>query len=196
MKTLILMFAVLPLSFYALAKDGQHGQISEYAGQQARSIKSLSSEDIAELRRGGGWGLARAAELNGVPGPAHLLELKDEIPLSDSQITRISSLYEDMKTRAIRQGEELISLERELERHFQESTITDDILRSSLDNISEARTNLRYIHLATHLETPDILSDAQIRKYNELRGYANADPCASVPEGHDASMWRKHNGCD
>jgi hypothetical protein len=27
-----------------------------------------------------------------------------------------------------------------------------------------------------------------------LRGYAE-DPCLAVPEGHDAAMWRKHNGC-
>ena len=31
---------------------------SSYAGQETRQIKSLSGEDIAELRRGGGWGLA------------------------------------------------------------------------------------------------------------------------------------------
>jgi hypothetical protein len=48
---------------------------------QSRAIKSLSDNDINELRRGGGWGLALAAELNGMPGPAHLLELKDKIPL-------------------------------------------------------------------------------------------------------------------
>ena len=42
---------------------------SPYAGQKARSIKSLSDEDLSELRRGGGLGLTTAAELNGVQTP-------------------------------------------------------------------------------------------------------------------------------
>jgi hypothetical protein len=53
---------------------------------QERAIKSLSDADIKALRRGEGWGLALPAELNGMPGPAHLLELKDQIPLSQYQI--------------------------------------------------------------------------------------------------------------
>ena len=36
-----------------------------YAGQQARSIKSLSAEDVAALLKGEGMGMAKAAELNG-----------------------------------------------------------------------------------------------------------------------------------
>ena len=45
---------------------------SPYAGQENRQIKSLSANDIQELKRGGGWGLAKAAELNGLPGPAQV----------------------------------------------------------------------------------------------------------------------------
>lgn len=36
----------------------------------------------------------------------------------------------------------------------------------------------------------------QITKYNQLRGYASDDPCSNIPEGHDATMWKKHNSCD
>lgn len=73
-KSLALIIAVLPLS--AFAQDHRHGRNSSpYSGFEAREIKSLSEQDIEELRRGGGWGLALPAELNGRPGPAHLLEL-------------------------------------------------------------------------------------------------------------------------
>ncbi|MCP4935580.1 MAG: hypothetical protein GY927_15590, partial [bacterium] len=72
----------------ALAQtSGDH--VSKYAGQEKRMIKSLSADDIAELQKGAGWGLAKAAELNGVPGPAHLLELKHEIVLTPEQIEKI-----------------------------------------------------------------------------------------------------------
>ena len=95
MKLLIFVSLLLSCCFPTLASDKHHNHDghSSYAGQQQRSIKSLSDDDIVELQRGGGWGLAKAAELNGVPGPLHLLELKDKIPLSEDQIEQITALY-------------------------------------------------------------------------------------------------------
>ena len=52
------------------------------------------------MRRGAGWGLALAAELNGVPGPAHLLELKDQIGLSAEQVRAIEEIFAQMKSEA------------------------------------------------------------------------------------------------
>jgi hypothetical protein len=56
------------MPFPTLAQHSPVGQ-TPYAGMQNRAIKSLSDNDINELRRGGGWGLALAAELNGMPAP-------------------------------------------------------------------------------------------------------------------------------
>ena len=194
--TLILpLLAALIFSYEVQAADKQHNHLSNYAGEEARMIKSLSPDDIAELKRGGGWGLAKTAELNGVPGPAHLLEMKEQIALSEDQVFEITKLFNAMKTKAIKHGEKLIKLEKELEIHFRSGTITAPLLRSSLDAIAEVRKELRYVHLATHLETPAILSADQIENYNTLRGYFNSDLCARIPEGHNSEMWRKHNGC-
>lgn len=187
-------FVTVVLGFTG-AGVAQQAHSSKYSGQETRLIKSLSPDDIAELRRGGGWGLARAAELNGVPGPAHLLELKDGISLSKDQVGAIETIRNEMKRKAVTQGEKLIALERRLDRHFSGGTITDDILRALLVEIAETRQSLRYIHLSTHLKMPAILSVAQTDKYNALRGYS-PNPCANPPAGHDAAMWRKHNNCD
>ena len=195
MKIALLILPILMLAVNAQANDDSHSKGSKYAGEEKRSIKSLSPDDIAELKRGGGWGLAKAAELNGVPGPAHLLEMKDKIPLTEDQVMAINKTYMQMKEQAIKQGERLIVLEQELELQFRSGSITPDALRASLTKIANVRMELRFTHLATHLKTPDILSKDQIRKYNELRGYSNPDPCANIPEGHNAEMWRKHNGC-
>ena len=195
MNKLLLALPVLMLGFAVEARDTRHSQASSYAGQEKQAIKALSPDDIAELKRGGGWGLAKAAELNGLPGPAHLLEMKDRIPLDEAQASTLVVIFERMKAWAIQQGERLIALERKLETHFRNRSITDAILRASLDAIAEARKELRYIHLAAHLKTPEILSADQIERYNALRGYSNPNPCANIPEGHDAQMWRKHNGC-
>jgi len=196
MKIALYVLPILVLGVAVQATETKHSQASKYAGEQQRSIKSLSPDDISELKMGGGWGLAKAAELNGVPGPAHLLGMKDKIPLNDDQVLAIDEIYQAMKAQAIQQGERLIALEQELELLFRSGSITQDTLRSSLERIEEARMELRFTHLATHLKTPDILSKDQIEEYNRIRGYSNPDPCANSPEGHNAEMWRKHNGCN
>ena len=168
---------------------------SRMAGQQARAIKSLSRSDVAELRSGSGWGLAKAAELNGLPGPVHLLELREEISLRPDQVEAIERVYRQMHTAAVAEGERLIELESGLDALFRNGTVTVDSLRSSLQQIEASRAQLRYIHLSAHLETPRLLTQAQIERYNVLRGYRD-DPCIDVPEGHDPTIWRKHNGCE
>ncbi len=60
---------------------------NEYASEGIRIMKSLSAENRDDLLNGRGWSLARPAELNGVPGPAHLLEMKSEISLSSEQVS-------------------------------------------------------------------------------------------------------------
>ena len=194
--TLTLSLASLAITAQAAGDSAHQGHVSKYAGEESRIIKSLSRADIEELRAGGGWGLARAAELNGMPGPAHLLEMKNEISLSEDQVSELTEIFNRMNRLARNHGEILIRLESELETGFRERTITNESLRRQLQAIGQVRSELRYIHLSAHLETPEILTQQQITRYNSLRGYAGSDPCANVPKGHDAAMWRKHNGCD
>jgi hypothetical protein len=194
MRHLLFATFLLAGSVPAIAQHAGDAVASPYAGEEARDIKSLSEDDIAELRRGGGWGLAKAAELNGMPGPAHLLELKDEIPLTAEQVTAIEAIFEEMRADAISEGEHLIALEQALDDAFRNRTIVDESLWRMLADIGDSRTALRMIHLATHLRMPELLTDEQIARYNELRGYS-ADPCDQAPPGHDPALWRKHNGC-
>ena len=175
--------------------EADHSHKSKYIGEERREIKSLSATDIEELQNGKGWGLAKAAELNGVPGPVHLLEMKEEINLSTEQIQAIEDLYMKMKQEAVPLGLELIKLERELNNHFANRTITNELLRKILQKIAQIHRQLRYVHLSTHLKTPDILKSEQITLYNKLRGYSSDDPCENVPKGHDPTMWKKHHNC-
>jgi len=169
---------------------------SPYAGLEAREIKSLSDNDIADLRRGAGWGLALAAELNGVPGPAHLLDLRDQIGLSPEQVTAIEAIFAAMQAEAQAAGERFIAAEAAIEAAFRAGNLAPDALRALIDASAAARAELRFIHLSRHLETPPLLTAGQIARYNDLRGYGTGDPCAAVPEGHDPAMWRRHNNCE
>ncbi len=191
--TILVVILILIPTFTFSAAD--HSHKSKYAGEEKRAIKSLSKTDIEELKNGKGWGLAKAAELNGVPGPAHLLEMKEEINLSTKQISAIEDIYNKMKQEAIPIGLQLIELERELNNHFANRTITDQLLRQILQRIAQVHRQLRYVHLSTHLKTPDILKSEQITLYNKLRGYSSDDPCENIPKGHDPEMWKKHHNC-
>ena len=188
----VLILILMPFSSFSAST---HSKKSKYAGQEKREIKSLSESDIEELKNGKGWGLAKAAELNGVPGPIHLLEMKEEIELSPEQIRRIEDLYQRMKKQAIPLGLELIELERNLNNHFANGTITEKSLNELLEEIAYVYKKLRYTHLAAHLETPTIVTPQQIALYNKLRGYSSKDPCENIPEGHDPEMWKRHHNC-
>ena len=179
----------------ALAQTTGHShKASPYAGLEARAIKSLSGSDIEELLRGGGWGLALPAELNGMPGPAHLLELRNEIGLSASQVAQIETIHAEMKREAIEGGQRLITAEQAIEDAFAGGNVEAQHLLALIEEASAARAHLRFVHLSRHLLMPPLLSAEQIERYGELRGYTS-DPCTNVPEGHDADMWRRHNGC-
>ncbi|MBO6638484.1 MAG: hypothetical protein JJ920_15055 [Roseitalea sp.] len=189
--TLLVAIMMLPLPAWA---DGEHTH-GPYAGFEAREIKSLSQEDLDELRRGGGWGLALSAELSGRPGPAHLLELRDELGLSDAQVTSISTIRYAMRADAIAAGERFIAAEAALSAAFADPDLAADDLRALVDAAAATRADLRFVHLSRHLSTPQLLTADQIERYAVLRGYSD-DRCAEVPDGHDATLWRRHNGCD
>ena len=192
-NTYLLALAIfLPLSSLA---QHSHGPQTPYAGMQSRAIKSLSDSDINELRRGGGWGLALAAELNGMPGPAHLLELKDQIPLTADQVTKTQALLDQMRKAAIPTGERLIAAEKALETAFAAGKLNEASLRRLLAEAESARSELRFIHLSQHYKTVEFLKPEQIKRYNILRGYAE-DPCNSVPAGHNPEMYKRHMGCN
>src|ERR671938_205396 len=76
-----------------------HAQ-TPYAGMKTRSIKALSDQQIADLNAGRGMGLALAAELNGYPGPSHVLELADKLELSADQRASMQRLFDAMKAEA------------------------------------------------------------------------------------------------
>jgi hypothetical protein len=59
--------------------------------------------------------------------------------------------------------------------------IDDQRLCAMLDKIGAVRAKLRYVHQATHLKTPAVMSNRQIDDYNRLRGYGDA---AATPKKH------------
>ena len=164
MKTSFLIAAALLLATTASAQ-------TPYAGMQSRPIKALSEQQVADLGAGRGMGLALVAELNGYPGPLHVLELADKLELSSDQRASIKRLFDSMKAEAVRLGSKLIEQEANLDKQFASRTVTPESLQASTAGVAATQGELRETHLKYHLSTAAILSPHQMRRYAELRGY-------------------------
>ncbi|WP_291851181.1 Spy/CpxP family protein refolding chaperone [Bradyrhizobium sp.] len=146
-----------------------------YAGMQTRSIKALSEQQIADLGAGRGMSLALAAELNGYPGPLHVLELADKLELSAEQRARMQRLFDSMKADAMPLGTKLIDQEADLDGQFASRTVTPESLKAATAAIAATQGILRETHLKYHLSTGSILTPAQMKKYAALRGYGSGN---------------------
>jgi hypothetical protein len=166
-KLIMLLFAV------AMSPPGVAAQsASPYVGQEQRAIKALSDEEVRDLLEARGMGLAKAAELNSYPGPLHVLQLAEQLELSDAQRGAAESLYARMRERAVALGRQIIAAEELLDRAFREDKIDLETLRYQVLAIATLRGELRVVHLETHLAQRVLLTDKQNGQYDVLRGYA------------------------
>lgn len=168
----ILLCVIVPFSAFA---EAEHNHASPYRGEEHREIKSLSADDVADLNEGKGWGFAKAAELNGVPGPSHVLEMKDALELTVEQKAIIVVVFKRMKADAVSESRSLIEGEARLEAAFRKGRIDSKTLELRVGAIEESRARLRFAHLSAHLALLDVLTKPQIDSYNRLRGYKESD---------------------
>lgn len=142
-----------------------------YAGQPQRDIKSLSAQDLQAYVQGQGHGFAKAAELNGYPGPLHVLELAAELGLDDQQRQQSEALMAQHRSEARRLGQELIDAERALDQAFASRSIDAGTLQQLTQDAGVKHARLRAEHLRTHLAQTALMRPQQIARYNSLRGY-------------------------
>ena len=168
MKKIVFLIAFLAPAL-ALAE-------TPYAGMQPRLIKALSDQQVSDLRAGRGMGLALAAELNGYPGPSHVLELADQLGLSAEQRSKVQEMSAAMKSETTPIGNRLIEEESNLDRQFARRVVSPESLRSKTTAISKTQGELREAHLKYHLLTTALLDRDQLENYAGLRGYSLKTP--------------------
>jgi hypothetical protein len=156
----------------ALMVGAASAQQQPYAGLEQRPIKALSQKEIEDLRAGRGMGFALPAELNGYPGPVHVLELAEALKLSHQQRERTRTLLDSMKAETIPLGERLIEQESALDRAFATRAISPRALTEMTGAIGVTLATLRAAHLRYHLAQIEILSPEQVSGYTKLRGYS------------------------
>ena len=143
MRALSILIGTITLIGFAGPIVGADPDKSGYAGQESRSIKALSQEDIAALRKGEGMGMAKAAELNGYPGPLHVLALARDLRLAETQVSQVTAIRDRMSNVALPLGAELIERERLLDRLFAQSRIMPEQLTAETAAIGEIQGRLR-----------------------------------------------------
>ena len=154
---------------------------SPYVGQESRDLKALSADEVASYVEGKGQGFAKPAELNGFPGPMHVLELADGLGLTAEQRTATRRLMERHKAEARALGREYIENERRIERLFASREATPEAVSAAVARSAEILGRIRATHLVTHIEQTRLLEPAQIGKYAALRGYTGG---ATEPAHH------------
>jgi Spy/CpxP family protein refolding chaperone len=175
------MFASLVIGSGAYAQHSGHAghgsgagvpPAAGYAGQQTRVVTSLSDDEMAGLQAGKGLGLAKPAELNGYPGPMHVLELADQLALTPEQRTAVKAVFERMALNAKAAGSAYVEAERALDGVFRSGNPDVAAVALALAKADKARAEVRMAHLAAHLETTPLLTPQQRATYAKLRGYS------------------------
>lgn len=146
-------------------------EVLPYAGGEAREIKALSPSDIEGLLAGRGMGYAMPAELNGYPGPAHVLELAEQLELTAEQRSETEAIFARMEAAAKELGAELVAAERKLDEAFRSEAADETSVLAMTSDIGAIEARLRAVHLNAHLQQTRILSDHQVALYITLRGY-------------------------
>ncbi|MGH6901160.1 MAG: Spy/CpxP family protein refolding chaperone [Geminicoccaceae bacterium] len=155
---------------------------SPYAGWQERNVKALSRQQLEDYLEGRGMSMALPAELNGYPGPRHVLELADELDLTADQLARTRRLFDDMGLQAIELGEQIVAREALLDELFASGRASEASLRDAAEVLGLLNGRLRGHHLGYHLAMRELLDPRQIQSYRRLRGYAA--PTGSGEHGH------------
>jgi Spy/CpxP family protein refolding chaperone len=149
-----------------------HAQ-SAYPGQQSRDVKALSADEVSGYLTGAGMGFAKAAELNGYPGPMHAIENAAALSLTPDQHRALDALMKSHKQEVRALGTEVVRLERDLDALFASKAATPAAIDLKVAGIAAAQASVRASHLKTHLKTAELLSTEQIARYQAARGYGS-----------------------
>ncbi len=163
-------------TFSVVSVYGQNDSIvnRSQVNEQQVHIKGFSESEVMGLQAGEWMGMAKAAELNNYPGPRHVLDLAEELALTSKQVAGSKALFQRMKRNATRLGVRIIQREKELEARIANGDITPNTLRKSLKTIADLRGKLRYTHMVAHLKQRKLLTEKQVKQYNQLRGHTES----------------------
>jgi hypothetical protein len=147
-------------------------KVQSYAGQDARAVAMLSPEDVENFFAGRGMGLAKSAELNGYPGPMHVLEHEGYLALTADQKVQVIAAFDTMKATSISLGQHYVAAEQAVDDALK-SKASAETVATRVAAAYKVLGEIRMAHLTAHLQITPLLTDVQRAKYAELRGYTS-----------------------
>lgn len=159
----IFMTALIPLLATAQPHHGE-GELHPVA-----DLRHLEQGQLQGLLSGAGMGQAKAAELNGYPGPKHAIELSRELALTPAQVDQLRDLKTETIARAMALGRQVVEEEKLLQQVFAAGRIDTGKLDQVVTRISMLRGQVRFIHLSAHLRAAELMTAQQVEKYQALR---------------------------
>ncbi len=156
--------------------------------QAAPIVASLTAADSAAYLRGEGRGMALAAELNGFPGPRHVLQVADSLALTPEQRAAIAALETRMSDEVRPLGARLAGTELALDSLFAGGAATPAAVDRLLDRWATLSGRLRAAHLRAHIAARALLSPGQLARYRALA------PGAAHAHTHDDGAAHQHDG--
>ena len=160
------MFAYLPLCSSGFLRLALVSLVMFLIGSALRA--QTIPPDKSSMEMGEGAGRDSYVELNGYPEPEHVLELGEQLKLSEIQRKDIQSIFDAMEENARSKGEEIITREKELERMFHSSAATEAQVKDLTTKIGVLRGELRAVHFIAHIQARGVLTDAQLKNYLTL----------------------------
>lgn len=125
--------------------------------------------DREALLNGEGAGMALYAELNGYPGPKHVIDLEKRLELNAEQRKQVRDIYDEMLIRARQLGKMVVKVEEELNYAFSSGMISAESVEEDAEQAGRLRGLLRGVHLTAHLRTKELLTKKQIQLYVKIR---------------------------
>jgi Spy/CpxP family protein refolding chaperone len=116
-----------------------------------------------KIATGRGFGMAFVADHNGYPGPLHLLELEERLKLTPDQEAKAQAMMSAMFAESQPKSARLLDAEVKLAHLFASGRADEASVRAAVTEVEKARTEVRLVHLMTHLEARDLLTDEQRR---------------------------------
>jgi hypothetical protein len=186
----VLFSVVVVGSTYLLSTTDQDevARAAAHAAEAAREgtgIPALSETQATSYLEGNAMWQASVAELNHYPSPSRVLELAEPLGLTVIQRWSTTNLHEEARREAIRLGEELVALEHKLNRIFVWNQASPDNIEKIVLDIGTLRTQIRLTHLVASIRQKALLTEEQVRHYDELRG-----------RGLDSGKTSSRTGCN
>jgi hypothetical protein len=140
------------------------------AAREGTGIPALSEAQAAGYLDGKAMWHASVAELNHYPISRRVFELAEALELTEGQRRATNKLHEETRREAIRLGRELVALEQRLNRIFAWNQATSDNIAKTVFDIGTLQTQLRLTHLVDSIRQKSLLTEEQVRRYDELQG--------------------------